>query len=86
MNDCLMPPIYSLYRALALLPLISLHPLWVFDGWIAILPRLVFYFVITQLATSGWLGLRTVPYYGYGRIVYGCRRVSLARTRTVKVI
>jgi len=54
MNDCLTPPIYSLYHALALLPLISLRPLWVFDGWIAILYRLVFYFVIPQLATSGW--------------------------------
>ena len=29
------------------------------------------------------LGLFTVPYYGYGRILYGPKRVFPARTRTV---
>jgi hypothetical protein len=33
--------------------------------------------------TQALLGLFTVPYYGYGRIFYGLKRVFPAQTRTV---
>ena len=36
--------------------------------------------------SSSWLGLRTVPYYGYGRTIYGRIFTKFPVNRTVKSI
>ena len=43
--------------------------------------------LITEIVSStidNVLGLRTVPYYGYGRTIYGRIYIKFAVTRTVK--
>ena len=42
--------------------------------------------VATSLVGHIWLGLRTVPYYGYGRKKYGWLRLNLSVTRTVYIV